>query len=71
MFFFYKACKNEQTEVVKYLLEKKVKINTRELKNFTALHMATITGNLEIVQMLVDHKAEVNVQNFEKMTPVK
>jgi ankyrin repeat protein len=53
------------------LLEKKSKVNAREVKNFTALHMATITGNLEIVKLLVAAKAEVNVQNFEKMTPIK
>lgn len=46
-------------------------INAKESKDFTALHMAVIINNLEIVQLLIEHNANIDCLNHEKMTPIK
>ncbi len=46
-------------------------MNARESKQFTALHMAAITNNIDIVRLLVGNGTDVNSVNFEKMTPLK
>ena len=36
----------------------------------TALHLAAIVGNVNILNMLLQHQAEVNVRDGSSMTPL-
>jgi ankyrin repeat protein len=65
------AVKNDHYEIVEFLIKKKASVNERESQKFTALHMAVITNNIDIVKLLIDSDAEVNCVNFENMTPLK
>ena len=64
------ACRRGNTEIVKILLE-----NESENPNYTdslgwaALHFASEKDNLEIVQALVNHNADVNLRTKAGMTP--
>ena len=37
----------------------------------TALHHAVLANSLEIVELLVKNRMDVNAKNFEEMTPIK
>jgi hypothetical protein len=36
-----------------------------------ALHHAVLANSLEIIEILVKKKIDINAQNFEDMTPIK
>ena len=61
----------EHTEVAKLLLTNgaKVNIKTKKLRD-TPLHIAARTGNIEIVQMLLDGGANINAVNQYCITPL-
>ncbi len=50
-------------EAVRYCLELGNDVNARDKDGFTALHGAASRGDLEIVQLLVDHGASLDVIN--------
>lgn len=68
---FYKACRNGHFEIVEYLLSHGAKINIKDVNKMTALHHGVLANSLEIVELLVDKKLDVNAKNFEDMTPIK
>ncbi|XP_071124004.1 uncharacterized protein [Mytilus edulis] len=72
--FFY-ACENNSISVVHYLLNSKkdfVKINKKYMKreNKSVLHIACLKGYIEIVKILLDHRATVDIPDAGELTPL-
>lgn len=54
-----------------YLASKGANIFTKDMNNNTPLHNAVLANCHELVEFLVEKKADVNSLNFENMTPIK
>ena len=54
-------------EVVKYLIDKGVKIDAKDIKGDTALILASRYGYIKVVKYLVDKGADVEAKNNEGM----
>ena len=65
------ATEKECLEVVQFLAEQKVDINSTSgnLSNITALHYAAKQGNLEIVKVLLQNGANPNAKEFRGRKP--
>ena len=55
---------------VKYLIELGADVNARDYNAMTPLHNAAATGNNELIQLLVEHGADVTVKNRVGQTVV-
>lgn len=44
-------------------MKTKLQVNAKDAKHFTPLHLAALKGHLNIVILLLEHGAEVNVMN--------
>eukprot|EP00193_Tetraselmis_chui_P007061 CAMPEP_0177766316 /NCGR_PEP_ID=MMETSP0491_2-20121128/8462_1 /TAXON_ID=63592 /ORGANISM="Tetraselmis chuii, Strain PLY429" /LENGTH=373 /DNA_ID=CAMNT_0019282727 /DNA_START=285 /DNA_END=1402 /DNA_ORIENTATION=+ len=55
----HKAVENEQTELVKWLLEQGVMPNVKDNSGVTPLHLASIKGYVTLVQLLLDSDSTV------------
>ena len=64
------AVLNKYLGVVKYLCEKKAKINLINNDGFSALSLAAKSNSLEIVQYLCEHGAQINVPNYSIRSPL-
>lgn len=73
------ACDKGKIDVVKKILaeasdnpDSNIDINDQDNAGNTPLHEAALNGHLDIVKLLVDHGANVNIQSFEyfKDTPL-
>ena len=58
-------------DAVKVLLEAGVDVNGVNEADFTALHGATFRGLNEVIQILVDHGANINARDFRGRTPYR
>lgn len=67
---FY-AISKEHLDLVKWLLDQGVIVNTYEDRKETPLCRAAYRGNVEIVKLLLDHGADVNQVDKNGKTPVK
>ena len=56
-------------KVANNLIERTSTINEQDLHGNTALHHAAITGNDELMALLIDRGAEVNIKNNSAETP--
>jgi hypothetical protein len=67
-----RAVADEDKELIRDLLAKGAKVNTREesYSKITPIFLAVETGDLEIVQMLLDAGAKVKVRSASKETPL-
>ena len=64
---FLEACLSGNIDYVRSLLNSGVDVNAKDHHNFTALHIASFRGFLEIVQELIKYKANINGEfNNEK-----
>ncbi|XP_020288060.1 ankyrin-1-like, partial [Pseudomyrmex gracilis] len=62
---------NRHTEVIKLLLTSGCKVNNYTKKSYnTPLHFAVINGDIEIVKMLLDRSANINIGNQFGRTPL-
>jgi len=71
----YACCKSAITnlKLVKLLLKHNCEVNVRyneQLLLMAPIHLATIGGHIEIVDLLVDHDADLNIKNKYEMTPL-
>ena len=66
----FRAIAQEDNETVKNAIKSGFKVNTRDSENNTALHVAVEHGNLEIVKLLLESGANVNIKNKYKLTPI-
>ena len=57
------AAQNGHYEVLKYLIEKKAFLNSKNLKGNTAIHMAVGYDYYQCAKMLVDAGADQNIEN--------
>lgn len=67
------ACDKGNREISKRLIEEDgYDVNDQDNAGNTALHEAALNGHLDIVKLLVNHGADVNVQSYEmfKDTPL-
>ena len=58
-------------EAVKVLLAAGADVNAANEADFTALHGAAYRGLNEVVQILVDHDADINARDFRGRTPFR
>ncbi|KAL1509901.1 hypothetical protein ABEB36_004568 [Hypothenemus hampei] len=63
------ACYKGNIQIVKYLLSLKANINRKSVKGNTALHDCAESGSLEILKLLIEHGATMDVDSYG-MTPV-
>ena len=67
----YWAANENQIEVVKFLLDAGANIDGRSgVANRSALHEAALDGNFDLVRVLVEAKANVNIRNTHRRTPL-
>lgn len=65
------ACKNENINILKFLLTKNIDINFFDYKyHNTPLHYAVKSMNVEIITLLLLNKANVNMYDKNNMTPL-
>lgn len=68
---FLAACATgEISECQRLLKEQLVDINVATSDGLTGLHEATICGNIELIELLVDKGANINCCDFEGWTPL-
>ena len=56
-------------DIVEYLVDK-VDVNTQNLRGISALHHAAESGSVKVVEILLNHGAEVNVTDYFGNTPL-
>jgi ankyrin repeat protein len=67
----YAAVQNKHKPVVEYLLSKGARIDEKiGQKGVTALYQACFIGSLDVVKVLVDAGADVNLKSTEEYTPL-
>ena len=64
------ACETGDIRIVKYLLEKKAKVNGVPNEEYNPLYGACVSGKKEIVDLLLEKKAKINKANKSGMTAV-
>jgi len=62
------AVKQENFEIIKALLREKAEVNAQMNHGLSALHLAT--ANITIVEMLIEHGANVNMKSEFQGTPI-
>lgn len=64
----FHACAFKRNDVAKKLIELGADINKSDSSYKTALHSASITGNIEIIPLLLDSNADINAQEKRGFT---
>lgn len=62
--------KNKDVSAVETLLSKGENINAANEQGNTALHYAVATGNVQMVELLLAHDADMNIKNNKGWTPL-
>lgn len=58
------ACYKGHYLIAKYLLALKADVNRKSVKGNTALHDCAESGNLEILKLLIEHGAKMDVDSY-------
>jgi hypothetical protein len=66
----HQAIENNQTDVVKYLVDKGADLNLKDSKGNTALHIATQKDQTDVVKYLTDKGAKLDLQNNDNKIPL-
>ena len=66
----FKACEEENIEVVKFLLEKGVDTEAKNNYGDSPLIIASCNGNIEIVKLLLEKGADIEAINSEGNMPL-
>jgi len=61
------ACYKGHYDIAQYLLSLKADVNRRSVKGNTALHDCAESGSLEILQLLLEHGAIMDVDSYGKL----
>ena len=59
--FIHFACRNGMLKVVKWLIDCKADLNVFDDEKFTPLHRMAIVGNIEMVNVLLENGADIDV----------
>lgn len=62
------ACYKGHIRIAKYLLTLKACVNKKSVKGNTALHDCAESGSLEILKLLIEHGAVMDVDSYGKKT---
>lgn len=60
------ACYKGHYRIAQYLLSLNADVNRRSVKGNTALHDCAESGSLEILQLLLEHGATMDVDSYGK-----
>ena len=63
------AVKRHLIDFVQYFIDKKLDVNYQNNFGDTALHIAMIEENLDIIKLLLNNNADLLIKNNEKKTP--
>lgn len=58
------ACYKGHIKIVKFLLALKANVNRKSIKGNTALHDCAESGSLEVVKVLIEHGARMDVDSY-------
>lgn len=64
------ATERGDIEQMQALLAKRVAVDARNAQGWTSLHVAAAGGDIAVVELLLRHGAEVNVQSYVGATPL-
>ena len=64
------ALNSSPISYIQFLIDSGADVNIRTEDKTTALHLAILRGDADIVKTLIDAGADVNAQNIGKMTPL-
>jgi ankyrin len=64
------ACKDGHIKLVRELLNRNAAVDNATKKGNTALHIASLAGQKEVIQLLLQKQASVNVQSQSGFTPL-
>lgn len=68
---FHEACASGDTKMAYQCIHRGIDCDARNRNSFTALHFACLTGQSQIVEMLFDNGADINIQEYRGgMTPL-
>lgn len=62
------ACYKGHIRIAKFLLALKADVNRKSVKGNTALHDCAESGSLDILRLLLDHGATMDVDSYGKFT---
>lgn len=60
------ACYKGHFDIAKYLIEITANVNRKSVKGNTALHDCAESGSLDIMKLLLDHNAKMDVDSYGK-----
>lgn len=60
------ACYKGHIRIAKYLLSLNASVNRKSVKGNTALHDCAESGSLEILKLLIEHGATIDVDSYGK-----
>lgn len=63
------ACYKGHIKIAKFLLALKADVNRKSVRGYTALHDCAESGSLDIVKVLIEHGARMDVDSYG-MTPL-
>ena len=70
--YLFRSVLVNNTEIVRSLLENGANVEeTEENSHFKPLHLATLKGNCEIIQLLIDYNADINASINQGYTPLQ
>lgn len=58
------ACYKGHFDIAKYLIEITANVNRKSVKGNTALHDCAESGSLDIMKLLLDHNAKMDVDSY-------
>ena len=64
------AARSNRTDVVRYLLANRAKVNQQNCSGNTALHNASLNNNTDVISVLLQHGASRYIKNKYGNTPI-
>ena len=61
---FMLACLNNNVDIVEFFIDKIPNLNWKNKQGQTALHAAVFSNNLQILEILLKHKADITVKDI-------